>query len=107
MAFTRKRQELYFKISDAVAVFHAIMALIISGLGEIIPIFSFVSSSHGGIKFVYRYIDAPVYYAIDSFYHVGYGGLDLLIYLVLIILLSSFLYWVICYLFLRLFLALF
>lgn len=61
MLSRRKEVSIAKTTADIVAVLHLMVANVIIALGEYTLIFSFLHEKNPGIKFVFRYLDAPVY----------------------------------------------
>ncbi len=88
--------------ADAVGIAHLIIGTLLIIVGEFTPIFEKLSFEHGGVQFIFQYLDAPVYYLLRPFMPDAEGDS---IYLWLsglaVITLSSMLYALVVYLMLR------
>jgi len=100
-----RNRERYAQISDAIAIGHFVVANLVVLLGAVTPLFLWMRDEYPGLKFVYMYIDRPLFeyfksmdaLSADPFYTYVVGEM--------IILGSSFLYWVIAYFVLKAFFA--
>ena len=54
------------RIADAVGIGHLILGSAIILVGEFTNLFESFDFDHGGVKFVYQYLCAPVYLAFQS-----------------------------------------
>jgi len=84
--------------AEAVAVAHFLVANLVMLIGQYFPVFDFLESKNGGVKFVYHYIDFPLYTLLGSLTdNIGPRGTSAMFGCELIILASSAVYGVICY----------
>lgn len=84
--------------AEAVAVAHFLVANLVMLLGQYFNVFDFLEGKNGGVKFVYHYIDLPLYTLLGSFTdNIGPRGTSVMFGCELIILVSSAVYGVICY----------
>ena len=94
--------------ADAIALTHFVFANIALILGETTELLAAIDIQHGGIRFIYDYLDAPVYRLLQGFVgDVRADGIYMLIAVELVIIASSILYGFISYLILRLIAAVF
>lgn len=54
-------------MADAVAITHLLFGTIAILLGELTGFFSSIDVKHGGVKFVFYYLDAPIYYLLAQY----------------------------------------
>lgn len=93
-------------VADAIAIAHFLVANIIAIAGDFTDLFVFMKVPHGGIHFVMQYLDGPIYMAFGPMFWDSGDVLNLWLSAEGVILLSSFLYWVTCYLAVRAYFAL-
>ena len=109
MAKSSKKEQLIRRyVGDAVGVAHFVVANLCILVGHLTNVFKGMSEQWGGIEFLYRYLDHPVYLA---FRPIAFNFRNDVIYAIivaeLVIVVSSLLYGLAAYLLMRLALALF
>ena len=90
----RKKDKLIIFI-DWMIIVHFITAISIAVLGEITQIFDKISFEHGGVEFLYRYLDRPGLMLIEMFLPEDLARLRyfFLIKLFLVIIMSTLFYY--------------
>ena len=104
----RKEYSRFVVAADALGVTHLIFGTLAIILGEFTDFFKALNSDHGGVQFVLRYLDRPVYAFMSPF--IPAGGTDarytIMVGLV-VVLMSSIVYGAIAYLVLKFAISLF
>ncbi len=86
------------RIADAVGIGHLILGSVLILVGEFTTVFDSYDFDHGGIKFVYQYLCAPVYLIFQSFLEVHRGdSFSVLLAGFLVVIAASVLYGMIVY----------
>ncbi len=62
-----RRTSLFVIVFDSVATIHFVVGIIIMLLGEYTKIFCRLCLYHGGIEFIFKYLDYPIYSLIEKY----------------------------------------
>lgn len=90
-------------LADAVGISHFVLANLVIVLGEFTSIFQHLSEKYGGLTFIFRYVDAPMYKVLAPIVGtVRYDSFQVLLVGQLVIVASSFVYGLIAYFFVKL-----
>ncbi len=74
MVMVKKKEPSRFAIAaDVVAITHLILGTLAILIGEVTTFFDAIGYKHGGVKFVFEYLDAPIYYPIRGFLPLAEG----------------------------------
>lgn len=92
-----RKTTLFSAIFDTLAFLHLLIAVVIVLLGEFTKIFTFISPVHGGIGFIFKYLDYPVYYLVQQILSMSNDVSFLYLKCLFIICLSSVVYGLVCY----------
>jgi len=60
----KKEYSPHIIIADAIGITHLLFGTVAILLGEVTRFFSSIDVKHGGVKFVFYYLDAPIYYLL-------------------------------------------
>lgn len=104
----KKEYSRYAIAADAIGVTHMIVGTVSILLGEYTDVFQAIGYEHGGVEFVFHYLDAPVYWVISPFMPLAQGDPGYLMLAGLaVVSLASIVYAVMAYFFLKFVVSLF
>ena len=74
MLRSRNKEPSKFAVAaDVVAVTHLILGTLAILIGEVTNFFDAIGYKHAGVKFVFEYLDAPIYYPLQAFLPLAEG----------------------------------
>ncbi len=109
MALSRRKRSVIATISDWIAIGHFFVAIAVVVVGEVTDKFKHIYFEHGGIWFLYKYLDYPAYQISKLFLPENEVRLPHYLYVKVgvVILLSTILYFIVSYLLLKFITSLF
>lgn len=73
MSKKKKEYSRYAVAADVIGLTHMIVGTASILIGEYTDVFHTVAYEHGGVQFVFRYLDAPIYWILAPFLPIAGG----------------------------------